>query len=76
MLVCAANYFACKYLLRGMKRWESLGPIVTRRLVTVYGARAGRLWITLSIVLILCSAIFISLEPLKNNCLDSDLKRQ
>jgi hypothetical protein len=60
--------------LRGIKRWKSLGPIVTKRLVTGYGTTAGRLWTTLSIVLILCSVIFISLKPLKNNCLDSDLQ--
>lgn len=50
-----------------------MGPVVSTRLVTSYGAKAGSLWTTLSTVQVSSSVVSISLHILRSMWMVSNL---
>jgi hypothetical protein len=72
---CVANCLPSRSLVRGLKRWKTLVPILPTGRTTGYGAAVGRLWTTLPRVPVSCPAISIRLDSLKNIWLGSDLQQ-
>jgi hypothetical protein len=60
MPVSVANNLPVRCFLSDPKRWKSLDPVLPAGFVTGYSAMAGRLYTTLTIVLILLPVISIA----------------
>jgi len=66
--------FDSQVLLKGPKKYKSLGPIPPTRVVTADVPTAGKLWITLPAVSVSCPVISISWTLLRSTWLAKYLK--